>query len=153
MLFRLMNGVVIKSPPPVVNRAATAIPWAQGDPVTYPSRATSAHGLTPLGQYGQRGPADLLAKWGAAYTAIDEDDDMLPSFGAGTVTLRFPADPDHASVYFPQVGGTFADRPAGEGLAELGRAGGGGLDDAVLIIAQQAGTASRPLRVRQAKPI
>lgn len=54
-------------------------------------------------------------------------------------------------MHAAQVGGEFADRPAGEGLAELGGAGGGRLDDEVLVVrAEQAGTASRP---RQARPI
>jgi len=40
-------------------------------------------------------------------------------------------------------------RKVGEGLAELGRAGGGRLHDEVLVIrAEQAGTASRPPRVQ-----
>lgn len=59
------------------------------------------------------------------------------------------ADADHPAVHFAQVGEQFADGPAGEGLAELGRAGGGRLDDEVLVVrAEQAGTASCPPRVR-----
>lgn len=50
---------------------------------------------------------------------------------------------------FPQVDGKFADGPAGEGLSEPGRAGGGRLDDEVLVVrTEQAGTASRLLRVQ-----
>ncbi len=50
---------------------------------------------------------------------------------------------------FPQVGQQFADGPASEGLAELGRSGGGRLDDEVLVVrTEQAGTASRPPRVQ-----
>ncbi|GAB7101998.1 hypothetical protein JCM4814A_03120 [Streptomyces phaeofaciens JCM 4814] len=49
----------------------------------------------------------------------------------------------------PQVGGEFADGPASEGLAELGRSGGGRRDDEVLVVrTEKAGTASRPLRVQ-----
>lgn len=49
----------------------------------------------------------------------------------------------------PQVGDEFAQGPTGEGLAELGGAGGGRLDDEVfVVIAEQAGAASRPLRVQ-----
>jgi hypothetical protein len=52
-------------------------------------------------------------------------------------------------VPFPQVGGEFADRPASEGLAELGRTGDGRLDDEVLVVRlEQVGRASRPLRVQ-----
>ncbi|MBB4943323.1 hypothetical protein FHR32_007723 [Streptosporangium album] len=53
---------------------------------------------------------------------------------------------------FVQVGGKFADRPAGEGLAEFARASGGRLDDEVLVVtAEQAGAASRSLRVQTGK--
>jgi hypothetical protein len=52
-------------------------------------------------------------------------------------------------VHFAQVGDEFAQRPAGEGLAELDRAGGGRRDDEILVVtAELAGTASRPLRVQ-----
>ncbi|MBG6091872.1 hypothetical protein IW256_005985 [Actinomadura viridis] len=48
-----------------------------------------------------------------------------------------------------QGGGEFADRPAGEGLADFGGAGGGRLDDEVFVSrGEQAGTVSRPLRVQ-----
>ena len=61
----------------------------------------------------------------------------------------FPADPDRAAGDGAQVGGEFADRPAGEGLAEPDRASGGRCDDEVLVVsAEQAGTASRPLGVQ-----
>ncbi len=53
-----------------------------------------------------------------------------------------------------QVLGEFADRPAGEGFTEPARAGGGRLDDEVLVVlAEQAGTTSRPIGSRQASPI
>lgn len=58
----------------------------------------------------------------------------------------------NASRHFPQVGGGSADGPAGEGLAEVGWAGGGRLDDEGLVVQpDQARTASRPSRV-QARP-
>ncbi len=48
-----------------------------------------------------------------------------------------------------QVSGELAQRPAGEGLAELGRAGRGRVDDEVFLVrGEQAGTASRPFRVQ-----
>ena len=51
-------------------------------------------------------------------------------------------------MHAAQAGGEFADRPAGEGLAGLGGAGGGRLDDEVLVfIAEETGTASRPCRI------
>ncbi len=50
---------------------------------------------------------------------------------------------------FTQVGQQFADGPASEGLTELAGAGGGRLDDEVLVVrTEQAGTASRPPRVQ-----
>jgi hypothetical protein len=49
-----------------------------------------------------------------------------------------------------QVAGEFADRPAGEGLAQTGRSRLGRRDDEVLVVrTEQAGTASRPLRVQR----
>src|SRR5690625_4200796 len=53
-----------------------------------------------------------------------------------------------------QVGGEFADGPAGEGPTELGRAGGGRRNyESFLVGAEVAGTASRPLRVHAAQPV
>lgn len=52
-------------------------------------------------------------------------------------------------MHFAQVGEQLADGPSGERLPELGRAGSGRRDDEVLVVrTEQAGTASRPLRVQ-----
>lgn len=52
-------------------------------------------------------------------------------------------------MHSAQVGDQLAQRPAGERLAELYRAGSGRRDDEVLVVgAESAGTASRPLRVQ-----
>jgi hypothetical protein len=50
-----------------------------------------------------------------------------------------------------EVCGELTDRPAREGLGELGRASGGRLNDEVLVLkAELAGTASRPARTSTA---
>jgi hypothetical protein len=51
------------------------------------------------------------------------------------------------------VGGQLAQAPVRERLAQLFRAGGGRRDDALhVIVADQAGTAARPLRVQRRQP-
>jgi hypothetical protein len=52
-----------------------------------------------------------------------------------------------------QVIDELADRPTGAGLAQFRRAGGGRLNDEVLVVrTEQAGTASRPPRVQAGQP-
>jgi hypothetical protein len=61
----------------------------------------------------------------------------------------FPPDPDHPLRVSGQVGGEFAQAPAGEGLLEPFGSGGGRRDDERFVFrADQAGTATRPLRVQ-----
>ncbi len=63
------------------------------------------------------------------------------------------ADAYRAGDMAPQMVGELADRPASEGPAELGGEGGGRLDDELLVVmAEQAGTTSRPLRVQAGQP-
>ncbi|MER7468622.1 DUF4253 domain-containing protein [Streptomyces sp. NPDC097981] len=53
-------------------------PWGSGE--LFPERMSSPD---------DHDPADLLAKWWATYTAIDEDDDMLPPDERLAVTAPF----------------------------------------------------------------
>ena len=61
----------------------------------------------------------------------------------------FPADLHHPV----RVVGELADAPMGERAPQLDRACGGRRDDELLVVtADQAGTASRPLRVQRRQP-
>ena len=65
----------------------------------------------------------------------------------------FPADPHLAAFARRQVVGEFADRPVGERQPQLGRSGGGRLDDQRAVSRRdQAGPATRPARVQRLHP-
>jgi hypothetical protein len=66
---------------------------------------------------------------------------------------RFPPDPDRLPGGGLQIASEFADRPASERLAEFRRAGSGRRHDEIFLVkTEQAGTASRPLRVQTGQP-
>jgi hypothetical protein len=73
--------------------------------------------------------------------------------GDQQLTEPFPPDRDHPDLVLRQEVHELADAPAGEGLPELLRAGGGRLDDEALVVSRDlAGTATRPLRVQGSHP-